>query len=62
MVVVAPRPESTKNDKSALDDVKPEFGDGTRRRSAFGLAQEPASPIRLLGAACLILGVVLIRW
>jgi len=28
----------------------------------LGLAQEPASPIRLLGAACLILGVVLIRW
>jgi transporter family-2 protein len=28
----------------------------------LGPAQEPASPIRLLGAACLILGVVLIRW
>jgi transporter family-2 protein len=28
----------------------------------LGLAQEPASPVRLVGAACLILGVVLIRW
>jgi bacterial/archaeal transporter family-2 protein len=28
----------------------------------LGLAEQPASPIRLLGAAFLILGVVLIRW
>ena len=28
----------------------------------LGLPQEPASPLRLVGAACLILGVVLIRW
>jgi len=40
VVVVAPRPESNENRKSALDEVKLEFGDGPRRRSAFGLAQE----------------------
>lgn len=28
----------------------------------LGLQEQPASPIRLVGAACLILGVVLIRW
>ncbi|MFT3974427.1 MAG: DMT family transporter [Amaricoccus sp.] len=28
----------------------------------LGLAQQPASPLRLAGAACLILGVVLIRF
>lgn len=28
----------------------------------LGLEQQAASPLRLLGAACLILGVVLIRW
>ena len=40
VVVVAPKPDSIENKKSALDDIKLEFGDGTRRRSAFGLAQE----------------------
>ncbi len=42
VVLVAPRPPGDIADarKSALDDLSPELGDGGRKRSAFGLAQE----------------------
>ncbi len=40
VAIVTPQPEGDGAKRGALDDPRPELGDGGRRRSAFGLAQE----------------------